>query len=189
MTTSPELQQLLDRAAGFSPDEVVTEAKSRDVALPYGAGTMVLVTLDNGRDHTRPNSLGPRSLASLNTALDAALARDDVAAIGITGKPFVLAAGADLEAVRISDRDEAEVMARIGHGVFRKLGEGGTPTFGFVNGLALGGGLEVALHCTYRTVLDSVPAIGLPEVALGLVPGWGARTWCRTWSAPHAPSR
>ena len=44
---------------------------------------------------------------------------------------------------------------------------------GFVNGLALGGGLEVALHCTYRTVMDSAPALGLPEVMLGLVPGWG----------------
>jgi 3-hydroxyacyl-CoA dehydrogenase/enoyl-CoA hydratase/carnithine racemase len=157
----------------MSPDEVVTEAHARDVALPYGAGTMVLITLDNGLDHTRPNSFGPRSLASLNTALDAALARDDVAAIGLTGKPFILAAGADLSSVKITGADDAEVMAKIGHGVFRKLGEGGKPAFGFINGLALGGGLEVALHCAYRTVQDSAPALGLPEVMLGLVPGWG----------------
>jgi 3-hydroxyacyl-CoA dehydrogenase/enoyl-CoA hydratase/carnithine racemase len=70
-------------------------------------------------------------------------------------------------------RDDALLIARIGHGVFRKLGEGGKPSFGFVNGLALGGGLEVALHCTYRTVQDSAPALGLREVLLGLVPGWG----------------
>ena len=61
----------------------------------------------------------------------------------------------------------------LGHAVFRKLQDGGKPSFGFVNGLALGGGLEVALHCTYRTVMDSAPALGLPEVMLGLVPGWG----------------
>ncbi|HEX6875960.1 MAG TPA: 3-hydroxyacyl-CoA dehydrogenase NAD-binding domain-containing protein, partial [Nocardioidaceae bacterium] len=67
----------------------------------------------------------------------------------------------------------AKLIAQIGHGVFRKLGDGGKPSFGFVNGLALGGGLEVALHCTYRTVQDSAPALGLPEVMLGLVPGWG----------------
>jgi 3-hydroxyacyl-CoA dehydrogenase/enoyl-CoA hydratase/carnithine racemase len=169
-----ELHDLLDRGAALSPDEVVTEARSRDVALPYGAGTMSLITLDNGLDHTRPNTFGPRSLASLDTAIDAALARDDVVAIGVTGKPFILAAGADLTGLTgLRGRDDALLIARLGHGVFRKLGEGGKPTFAFVNGLALGGGLEVALHCSYRTVQDSAPALGLPEVMLGLVPGWG----------------
>ncbi len=153
---------------------MVTEAKSRDVALPHGAGTMALITLDNGFDHTRPNTFGPKSLASLNTAIDAALGRDDVTSIGVTGKPFILAAGADLTGLTgLRGRDDALLIARLGHGVFRKLGEGGKPSFAFVNGLALGGGLEVALHCTYRTVQDSAPALGLPEVMLGLVPGWG----------------
>jgi 3-hydroxyacyl-CoA dehydrogenase/enoyl-CoA hydratase/carnithine racemase len=174
MTTTPEFQALLDRGAAMSPDEVVTEAKSRDLVLPHGAGTMALITLDNGLDHTRPNTFGPRSLASLNAALDLALSRDDVDAIGVTGKPFILAAGADLSGVPgITDRDNAKLIAQLGHGVFRKLGEGGKPSFGFINGLALGGGLEVALHCDYRTVQDSAPALGLPEVMLGLVPGWG----------------
>jgi 3-hydroxyacyl-CoA dehydrogenase/enoyl-CoA hydratase/carnithine racemase len=172
--TSPEFQALLDRGAEMSPNEVVTEAKSRDVALPHGAGTMALITLDNGLDHTRPNTFGPRSLKALNEALDAALEREDVVAIGITGKPFILAAGADLSGLTgLSGRDDAKLIAQLGHGVFRKLGDGTKPTFGFINGLALGGGLEVALHCSYRTVQDSAPALGLPEVMLGLVPGWG----------------
>ena len=46
------------------------------------------------------------------------------------------------------------------------------PTFGFINGLALGGGLEIALHCKYRTISQTA-TVGLPEVFLGLVPGWG----------------
>jgi 3-hydroxyacyl-CoA dehydrogenase/enoyl-CoA hydratase/carnithine racemase len=172
--TTPDLQALLDRGVALSPDEVVTEAKSRDVVLPHGAGTMALITLDNGFDHTRPNTFGPKSLASLNAAIDAALERDDITSVGVTGKPFILAAGADLTGLTgMRGRDDALLVARIGHGVFRKLGEGGKPSFGFVNGLALGGGLEVALHCTYRTVQDSAPALGLPEVMLGLVPGWG----------------
>jgi 3-hydroxyacyl-CoA dehydrogenase/enoyl-CoA hydratase/carnithine racemase len=47
------------------------------------------------------------------------------------------------------------------------------PTFAFVNGAALGGGLELALHCHYRTVSGGAAALGLPEVSLGLIPGWG----------------
>ena len=178
---TPELHALLERGIAMAGDEVVTEAKSRDVALPYGAGTMALITLDNGLDHTRPNTFGPRSLASLNDALDRALERDEVVAIGVTGKPFILAAGADLSGMTgLGGRDDALLIARLGHAVFRKLGDGGKPTFGFVNGLALGGGLEVALHCDYRTVQDSAPALGLPEVMLGLVPGWGG-----AWLVPN----
>jgi 3-hydroxyacyl-CoA dehydrogenase/enoyl-CoA hydratase/carnithine racemase len=171
--TTPELQALLDRGVALAGDEVVTDAKLRYVDLPFGAGTLALITLDNGHDHTRPNTFGPKSLAALNTAIDEALGSEDVVALGVTGKPFILAAGADLSSVQVSSRDDAKVIAEAGHGVFRKLVDGGKPSFGFINGLALGGGLEVALHCTYRTVQDSAPALGLPEVMLGLVPGWG----------------
>ena len=173
MTT--DLATILDAAAAVaSDDEVVTRALSRDVELPLAAGTMALITLDNGHDHTKPNTFGARGLASLNAAIDAALERDDVTSIGITGKPFILAVGADLTGVpKISSRDQAKTIAELGHGVLRKLRDGGKPSFCFVNGAALGGGLELALHCDYRTVLDSVTAIATPEVFLGIVPGWG----------------
>src|SRR4029079_5669459 len=46
-------------------------------------------------------------------------------------------------------------------------------SFAFVNGAVMGGGLEIALHCTYRTISSGVPALALPETFLGLVPGWG----------------
>ena len=46
-------------------DEVVTRALVRDVELPYGAGTMALISLDNGLDHTRPSTFGPAGLISL----------------------------------------------------------------------------------------------------------------------------
>jgi 3-hydroxyacyl-CoA dehydrogenase/enoyl-CoA hydratase/carnithine racemase len=169
---------LLARAEEISSDaERVTQAHLRKVTLPAGngrrAGVMGLITLDNGEDHTKPNTFGPRSLLSLNTAIDAALADDEITSLGVTGKPFILAAGADLTSIAGGGEDGVRVIAQLGHAVFRKLQDGGKPSFGFVNGLALGGGLEVALHCTYRTVMDSAPALGLPEVMLGLVPGWG----------------
>ena len=174
MTSTSSINDLLAKAQEISSDaERVTEAKLRKVTLPGGAGVLGLITLDNGEDHTKPNTFGPRGLISLNTAIDAALADDEVVALGVTGKPFILAAGADLTSVAGGGPDGVRVIAQLGHAVMRKLQDGGKPSFGFVNGLALGGGLEVALHCTYRTVMDSAPALGLPEVMLGLIPGWG----------------
>jgi len=163
------------------PDEVVTRALVRDVELPDGAGTMALITLDNGRDHTRPNTFGPAGLQSLNEALDAVAARTDIAAVGVTGKPFIFAVGADLSgAPLIAERDEALTIARLGHAVFRRLGELSVPSFAFVNGAALGGGLELALHCSYRTISSGVTAVAFPECFLGLLPGWGG-----TYLLPH----
>ncbi|QBI54703.1 3-hydroxyacyl-CoA dehydrogenase NAD-binding domain-containing protein [Streptomonospora litoralis] len=155
-------------------DEVVTHALSRDVRLPYGAGKAVLITLDNGHDHTKPNTFGPAGLLSLDEAIEAARARTDIAAVCITGKPFIFAVGADLSGVpQVQTREQAHAVAKLGHDVFRKLGELDVPTFAFVNGAAMGGGVEVALHCRYRTVSSGVTAFALPEAFLGLVPGWG----------------
>jgi 3-hydroxyacyl-CoA dehydrogenase/enoyl-CoA hydratase/carnithine racemase len=173
------------------PDEVVTRALVRDVDLGAvvpggGAGVLALITLDNGHDHTKPNTFGIRGLLSLNDALDAIearVARGEIAAVGVTGKPFILGAGADLDGAAAAlasagldpaeARERAIAIASLGHAVFRRLGEIGVPSFGFINGVALGGGLEVALHCTYRTISSGVPMIALPECFLGLVPGWG----------------
>ena len=162
-------------------EEVVTRALVRDVDLPGGAGTMALITLDNGHDHTRPSTFGPAGLISLRDALDAVTGRDDIVAVGVTGKPFIFAVGADLTgAALIRSRDEALTIARLGHSVFRRFGELSIPSFAFVNGAALGGGLELALHCTYRTVSSGVPAVAFPECFLGLLPGWGG-----TYLLPH----
>ncbi|TYK45988.1 3-hydroxyacyl-CoA dehydrogenase NAD-binding domain-containing protein [Actinomadura decatromicini] len=155
-------------------DEVVTHAHVRDVALPHGAGTLALITLDNGHDHTKPNTFGPNGLAELNAALDAVAARDDLAAVGVTGKPFIFAVGADLKGVPlIGRREDAAAIGKLGHDVFRRLGELDVPSFAYYNGAAMGGGVELGLHCAYRTISSGVPAFALPEAFLGLVPGWG----------------
>ncbi len=156
------------------PDEVVTHAHVRDVDLPGGAGTLALITLDNGFDHTKPSTFGPAGLVELNEVLDQVAARTDLAAVGVTGKPFIFAVGADLKGVAvIHDHAHARIIGQLGHAVFRRLGELDIPSFAFVNGAAMGGGVEIALHCTYRTISAGVPAVALPECFLGLVPGWG----------------
>ena len=170
MTTAIELPE-------GAPEEVVTHALVRDVDLsPFGyKGSLALITLDNGFDHTRPNTFGPKSLLALDAAITEAASRKP-AAIAITGKPFIFAAGADLSALAfLNKREQAEAIGKLGHDVFRRFDEIGIPTFAFINGLALGGGLEVGLHCNYRT-LSATAFTALPEVFLGLVPGWGGAT-------------
>ena len=164
----------IEQARELFKDEVVTKALARDIELPYGAGKAVLITLDNGHDHTKPNTFGPGGLLSLDAAIEAAKARTDIVAVIVTGKPFIFAVGADLTGVpAIQTLDQAKAIGKLGHDVFRKLGELDVPTFALINGAAMGGGVEVGLHCTYRTVSSGVPAFSLPETFLGLVPGWG----------------
>ncbi|PZR53834.1 3-hydroxyacyl-CoA dehydrogenase [Xylanimonas oleitrophica] len=157
--------------------ERVTHSLVRDVEMPGGAGTLALVTLDNGLDHTKPNTLGPQGMAELEARLAQLRERaaaGEIAAIAVTGKPYFLAAGADLLGIgAVTTREEALELGRMGHRAYELLHDAGVPTFAFVNGLALGGGLEVALNCDYRTVASDAPALGLPETGLGLVPAWG----------------
>ncbi|MGO2747947.1 3-hydroxyacyl-CoA dehydrogenase NAD-binding domain-containing protein, partial [Microbacterium sp.] len=157
-------------------DEVVTHSVVRDVRLASGK-VLALITLDNGRDHTRPNTLGPKTLAELGDTLSTLKTRassGEIQAVGITGKQYILAAGADLSDIsKVTSKDDARMIAQLGHKVIGSLGDLGVPSFAFVNGLALGGGLEIALNSTYRTVDASAAAVALPEVFLGLIPGWG----------------
>lgn len=172
--------ELLKGAAERFPDEVVTQAHVRHLDLPGGAGRFALITLDNGFDHTKPTTFGPQSLAGLDAALDQVekeAADGEITGVGVTGKPFIFAVGADLKGVEVlGHRDEALAIGRGGHEVFKRLADLAVPTFAYYNGAAMGGGVEIGLHCTYRTVSAAVPAFSLPEVFLGLVPGWGGCT-------------
>ena len=160
-----------------APDEVITQALLRVVALPGSTGRAALITLDNGHDHTKPNTFGLGGLQSLSDALDqveTAAAAGDIVAVAVTGKPFVFAVGADLTGVaKITSTEQARAVSELGHRVLRRFGELSVPSFAFVNGAAMGGGLEVALHCTYRAVSTGAGLLSLPEVGLGLIPGWG----------------
>ncbi len=160
----------------LSDDEIVTHSFVRDIPLSKGR-TLALITLDNGRDHARPNTLGPVTIMELDRVLDelrARAAQGEIAGVAITGKPHILAAGADLSKVsEITSRSTAKKLAQLGHRVLGKLGTLGVPSFAFINGLALGGGLEIGLNANYRTVDAFAPAIALPEVFLGIIPGWG----------------
>ncbi|MFC5886146.1 3-hydroxyacyl-CoA dehydrogenase NAD-binding domain-containing protein [Kitasatospora sp. CM 4170] len=177
MSTTTEL---LTRGAELFPGEVVTTAHVRHLDLPLQAGKLALVTLDNGFDHTKPTTFGPGSLLKLDAALDqveAEAAEGKIVGVAITGKPFIFAVGADLKGVELlKEHADALAIGKGGHEVFKRIAALPVPSFAFYNGAAMGGGVEVGLHCTYRTVSAGVPAFSLPEVFLGLVPGWGGCT-------------
>jgi 3-hydroxyacyl-CoA dehydrogenase/enoyl-CoA hydratase/carnithine racemase len=156
-----------------NPSEVVTRALLRLVRVRGLDRPAALITLDNGFDHTKPNTFGPAGLASLDTAVTEALAADP-AFIAVTGKPYIFCVGADLTGVALlGTRDEVLEIGRLGHRIFARLRDSTVPTFAFVDGAAMGGGLELALHCHYRTLSGGAAALALPEVSLGLVPAWG----------------
>lgn len=164
--------------------EFVTHVEARDVELPRGAGTALLLVLDNGSDGARPATLGGAGLTELRERLTEArerAARGEIVAVVVTGVGGCFCAGADLQVVAsLRTRAEAREVAELGHATLRMLGELEVPSFALLNGYAFGGGLEIALHCTFRAAADDVRRLALPEAHLGLVAGWGG-----TYLAPR----
>jgi 3-hydroxyacyl-CoA dehydrogenase/enoyl-CoA hydratase/carnithine racemase len=136
------------------------------------AGDVALVTIDNGEDWTKPTFFGQHALESLEGLLGE-LEHGDFSAAVITGKPFFFAAGADITEFPGITRERAIEGARAGHELFGRLRALPFPTVAAINGACLGGGVELALHCTARTVSTAVRHFAFPEVFLGLFPAWG----------------
>jgi enoyl-CoA hydratase/carnithine racemase len=136
------------------------------------AGDVALVTIDNREDYTKPTFFGEAAMASLDRVLSK-LERGDYAAAVITGKPFFFAAGADITEFPNITPGRAREGSRAGHELFARLRDLPFPTVAAINGACLGGGVELALHCTARTIGTSVRHFAFPEVFLGLFPAWG----------------
>ncbi|HEY2935354.1 MAG TPA: 3-hydroxyacyl-CoA dehydrogenase NAD-binding domain-containing protein [Gaiellaceae bacterium] len=137
------------------------------------AGDLAIVTIDNGEDWTKPTVFGRAAMLSLAETLDE-LEQGDFAALVLTGKPFFFSAGADIaEFPKLRDPAAAAAGSRAGHELFARIAALPYPTVAAINGAALGGGVEIALHCTARTISADVRHFGFPEVFLGIVPGWG----------------
>jgi 3-hydroxyacyl-CoA dehydrogenase/enoyl-CoA hydratase/carnithine racemase len=136
------------------------------------AADVAVVTIDNGADWQKPTFFGEAALRSLETALEE-LERGDFAAAVVTGKPYFFGAGADITEFPEVTRERAIEGSRAGHELFGRLRALPFPTVAAINGACLGGGLEIALHCTARTISTAVRHVGFPEGFLGLFPAWG----------------
>jgi len=140
--------------------------------LSTRVGPIALVTIDNGADWRKPSTFGPDALESLAEVLGRLRTRDWRGLV-LTGKPLVFAVGADITQFPGITPERAREGGKAGHELFGRLRELPFPTLAAVNGAALGGGLEIALHCDVRTVASNVRHLGFPEVFLGLFPAWG----------------
>jgi len=140
--------------------------------LATRVGPVALVTMDNGADHTKPNTFGRGALEALQALLPE-LETGDWRGLVLTGKPFVFAAGADMTQFPGIGPELARQGGEAGHALFGRIRELSYPTLAAVNGAAVGGGVEIALHCDFRTVSSGVRHFACPEVFLGLIPGWG----------------
>ncbi len=172
----PQDFSMYEEFAEAFTSEVVTHSVVTDHELPEGAGTVAVVRLDNG-EAKRPTTLGARSLLEFGRVVAHQRQRaqsGEISALAVTGTPGYLAAGADLSSVSTLDNaDSARLMATLGHQTYQVLEDFPVPTFAFINGAAIGGGLEIALAAHYRTVSRAARGISLPEIYLGLIPGWG----------------
>ncbi|NHA14447.1 3-hydroxyacyl-CoA dehydrogenase NAD-binding domain-containing protein [Thioalkalivibrio sp. XN279] len=121
------------------------------------------------------NVLSRDVMVELNTMLEA-IEKDLPKAVVVTsGKKSGFVAGADIkEFTGLKDSEQAYEMVRAGQQVLDRLEALKCPTIALINGFALGGGLELALACRYRIINDDPKTvIGLPEVKLGIHPGFG----------------
>ena len=136
------------------------------------AGEIALVTIDNGQDYTKPTFFGRAALESIERLLPE-LEDGDWAALVVTGKPFVFAAGADITQFPGATRELAIEGSRAGHELFGRIRALPYPTVAAINGACLGGGVELALHCDARTISTAVRHFACPECFLGILPAWG----------------
>lgn len=119
------------------------------------------------------NALNSKVLDELDEAVDAIQKNYKVNALIITGageKAFV--AGADIKELSSLDPVSGEKVSEKGQRIFQKIEDLTIPVIAAVNGYALGGGCELAMACHLRIASDNA-ALGLPEVSLGLIPGYG----------------
>ena len=133
-------------------------------------GAVATVTLD------RPevlNALNARMFDELEIVFTQLTADDSVRVVLLTGSgERAFAAGADIRGLVETDAVSGRKVSERGQQVFAQIERCGKPVIACVNGVALGGGCELALACTLRLASDTA-RFGLPEVKLGLVPGYG----------------
>lgn len=141
----------------------------RNLKLEIDQGGVAEVMLD------RPevlNALNGETIGELESVFRSLEQNEDVRAVLLTGGGKAFSAGADIPEVHRLDAKTAQAFSRRGHSVMNRIEDGTKPVLAAVRGFCLGGGCELALACHIR-IAASDARIGLPEVKLGIIPGYG----------------
>src|SRR5438552_16990336 len=148
-------------------------ATARHWKLDTDSDRLAWLTLD--REGVSTNSLSAEVLEELRSVLSNLAATPPKGLVIRSGKDSGFIAGADIqEFERVKTVDDALAIVKRGRDAFNELAAVPYPTLALMRGFCLGGGLEFALACRYRVVVDDPGTrLGLPEVMLGIVPGWG----------------
>ena len=125
-------------------------------------------------DRPPVNALSRQVMQELDQCLDGLRADDDVKAVILTGGgSFAFIAGADIKEIsQLGPGQEAAQVAAVGQAVIMKMQRLGKPVIAAINGVCLGGGLELAMACHLRVTGDRA-RFGQPEINLGIIPGFG----------------
>lgn len=133
-------------------------------------GKIAFITIDRPKTL---NAIDSNVLKELNTAFDLLEDEPEIRVVILTGageKAFV--AGGDIAAMRAMSPEEGHKFVYAGHALLRKIEKCNKVVIAMVNGYALGGGTEIAMACDLRIASEKA-RFGLPEVTIGLFPGWG----------------
>ena len=157
-----------DRATGSAT------SRPRSQSIPLSCDGIGLVLFDMAGKAV--NIFNEEVLRELEKICDGLVSNTSMRALVVTSaKQTNFIAGADITGIKdISDPHEGEMVAKEGHRIFGKFSYLPMPTFAFINGTCMGGGTELSLAADYRIGFNSPHVkIGLPEVMLGILPGWG----------------
>ncbi|MFC0580897.1 3-hydroxyacyl-CoA dehydrogenase NAD-binding domain-containing protein [Micrococcoides hystricis] len=178
MTPAPATDfSRFEHLTSLIPKENVSTVTREEIK--HDPAPILVLTLASEAGESRPNILGPQTLINLGKAFDQvrlelAESADKYAAVVVTAEGPAFVAGADLSISRlVTTKEDGALVAELGHVAYDLLEDLPVPTIALVNGVAIGGGLELALAADYRIVSEDVKNLSLPEAFLGLVPGWG----------------
>jgi enoyl-CoA hydratase/carnithine racemase len=147
--------------------------------MPIASGQQIKVSVEDRVavitiDHQPVNALNKETLQELDQAIQAIVAESTVKVVILTGAgSLAFVAGADVKAVaELGSAQAAKELSALGQAVFLRLERMTKPVIAAINGVCLGGGLELAMACHIRISGDRA-RFGQPEINLGIMPGWG----------------